>query len=145
MIRATDFLKTAKFLSNSQNEWDTRTSISRSYYAVFLEVREFVIKKCSSGKDFPSDKHGAINRCLIGCTDKSWRKIALNLGTLRQNRTDADYKIDKFFNQKNSETAIAIADKLLIDYQANLENSTLVQDFREAIKKEFQSRYHISI
>lgn len=144
MICATDFLKTAETLNKSKDEWDIRTSISRSYYAVYLEIRQSIFKY-SNGIDFPKDKHGSVNRCLGSCSDKSWKKIALNFGNLRQHRTDADYKIHKTIDQKQGPSAMMIAQELLKAYQANLKDANLANEFQGAVKDEFCYRHSISL
>jgi len=143
-MRATDFLKTANNLSKSQDEWDTRTSISRSYYAVHLEFSEF-IRQVTQGRFFRKDRHKSVVQCFERCSDKSWKTIARKLNDLRGWRTKADYEMNRTFKQKNCELVLIIARGLLTDYQANIGNSNLEQDFREAVKKEFQFKLGISI
>ena len=56
------FLKVAENLSNGNNEAQFRTSVSRSYYSVFLATREKVESR--NGK-FQLERYGDIHQVLI--------------------------------------------------------------------------------
>jgi uncharacterized protein (UPF0332 family) len=94
---------------------------------------------------FRKDRHKSVVQCFERCSEKSWKTIARKLNDLRKWRTEADYEMNHTFKRKNCELALSIARGLLTDYQANIGNSNLGQDFREAVKNEFQLKHGISI
>ncbi len=122
-----DFLKTAKFLNNQKDECHLRTSISRSYYAVHLHIRDFISKKFLAGRKFRKRPHDKVIACLSQCEVSEIKSIAVMLGDLRQARTDADYKMDRTIKPIKSQDIYDDASELLSDFNAKVDINTNIQ------------------
>ncbi|MDE1832246.1 MAG: HEPN domain-containing protein [Thaumarchaeota archaeon] len=113
-----EFLTTAKNLSNGNTESQFRTSISRSYYSVFLLIRDKIETKY--GK-FQLKRHGEIHQKV---NDKLLElrlfKIASKLDGLRKNRRDADYFLSLTIGQNDAENSWKLANNIYQLIQASL-------------------------
>ena len=116
----TDFLKTAAFLNGQNDEHHLRTSMSRSYYAAHLYIRQFISKKFLAGRNFKHDSHQYVINCCNNCESKDMKSIGVILGDLRQVRTNADYKMHLKITSTNSQDAYDNARDLLSDFKSKL-------------------------
>ena len=83
------FLIVAEQLSDSKLEAARRSSISRSYYAIYNEIVTFLGER---GVTLPQrDAHEKLCRCLTGTGHQALALIAEQLRWLRLDRTAADY------------------------------------------------------
>jgi hypothetical protein len=127
----TDFIyKTAQLLSSvEEEESHIRSSISRSYYGLFLYLREFLE---SEGVRLPDRKKKSHHQFILECIhearffqsnsgvkrepnktgkvkDITIFGIYRRLQTLLQNRTDADYKLRITFHPNDSKDNLLLA------------------------------------
>ncbi|HEX5447051.1 MAG TPA: hypothetical protein VFW87_24765 [Pirellulales bacterium] len=83
-------------LSNSRNEADLRTSVSRAYYGAFHVARQF-LGDC--GLHFPpkemyaAEIHKKVRYCLDASGNGDTILAGDNLRTLRNQRNEADYNL----------------------------------------------------
>ena len=87
-----DFFKTAEKLKDSSLESDLRTSVGRSYYAIFLHFRDYLASLGLKKKD---DKgvHFFVQACLSNSQIKKVQHLSAILGDLKDKRTKADYHL----------------------------------------------------
>jgi hypothetical protein len=104
MIRGSDFLRVARDLFASSREEDRRTSIGRSYYALFNDVRERVkgVKQLP-GRD---EDHQALVEYLTGCNNKALYSVGQHLKDLRKSRNVADYEMAATVDGNQSGSAL---------------------------------------
>jgi len=96
-----DFLKIAEQFHVSKVEAERRTSIGRSYYALYNQL---LAALSSQGVSFErEDSHGRLVYYLINCPPLKARTIGEDLKTLRNHRNDADYDMAKSVNARESE------------------------------------------
>ena len=137
-----DFHKTAELLKGRQEEWHVRTSINRSYYGLFLHLRnflsdggirlpdrssrkshhQFVIDCFRESRFFVvADEHGGAGPKQSGRPkDNLIGGIYLRLKSLLQNRTNADYNLNVKFCQKDSEDNFVLATRTIQDFDGLL-------------------------
>lgn len=122
-MNPTDIISLAVKLSNSGQEAELRTAVSRAYYGAFHAARELLEE---SGVCFPSRElfgaqiHTKVRYCLANADDNDAALIASKLSDLRSQRNYADYdlKTDRFSvpRAKNvaecTQLAIEISDAL---------------------------------
>ncbi|MCK4795230.1 MAG: hypothetical protein KAV87_66485 [Desulfobacteraceae bacterium] len=116
-----DFHKTAELLKDCVEESHRRTSISRSYYGVFLYFREFFAKKgLTKQKKKKQDPHAFVCNCLQFCEVKEGAKAAMRLKDLYQWRSDADYDLDKTFSDADANDRLDDARQTINDFKSTL-------------------------
>lgn len=98
-----DFLALAKKLQNSDDEASLRTAVSRSYFAIFNHVKNFLTTR---GIKLPeaAQAHAKAHQYLSNCGIDEAEELADDLDNLRKNRNDADYELrsPKFFYDKKN-------------------------------------------
>jgi hypothetical protein len=102
-----DFLRIAENLSNGRDESYFRTSVSRSYYSVFLNARETLERK--TGRihvERPGDIHEEIILKLKAL--RLWH-IADKLDQLRALRRRSDYFLNVIVDQRMARKALDLA------------------------------------
>ena len=138
-----DFFKTAKFL-NSHNapEAHFRTSISRSYYGIYLYLRDYlnshgICKIKSPGQQV----HLFVRDVLQNSNSTEGSKLGETLGDLSQLRKDADYDLKKSFTFEDSEMALCMAQDAISDYDKidSAEETKLLQNAKARAKFNWQS------
>lgn len=104
-----EFLTTAETLSKLSGEADWRSSISRSYYALYQLFRVEIIKwpvaireKAGLGKGHLVN-HDRLCMCMKSHGDARIKEMGEYLETLKQSRHDADYPIDKKVKREQAE------------------------------------------
>ena len=136
-MEPTDFHKTAQFLKSSKEQCDIRTSVNRSYYGLFLYLREFLKNQ---GVELPSRKFKSHHRFILECLyesrffednvdkcskapkkisrhrDKTIYDIYARLKSLLQRRTDADYSLHLTFRVTDSEDSLRLATTTVADF-----------------------------
>ena len=102
-----DFLKVACNLHESDHESDRRTSIGRSYFALFNYLR----RKVESVKNVPAsdEAHQAVVHYLEGANDRDLQSVGQSLRNLRASRNKADYHLDESVGHDASRVALARA------------------------------------
>lgn len=88
------FLYLAQKLSKEErNEASLRSSVSRSYYALFHIMRQFFE---ISGERIPKgpEAHGTVRNYLSICNVSEVKKIATDLNDLRTDRNESDYDLE---------------------------------------------------
>lgn len=116
-----DFHKTAELLKDCVEESHRRTSISRSYYGVFLYFREFFAKNgLTKQKKKKQDSHAFVCNCLQFCQVKGVPKVAVLLNNLRQWRQDADYDLDKTFSDVDANDCLDNARQTISNFKSSL-------------------------
>ena len=104
---AKDFLKIAKKLLRYNNEANWRTSIGRSYYAIFNYLKQeclslsLSIPKGSAG-------HGQLKNYFQGCGIDEGVDIGSKIGDLYSQRIISDYELNDKVEQK---TAVLMFEK----------------------------------
>ena len=96
-----EFFKTAEKLKDSDKESDLRTSIGRSYYAVFLYLREYLFKLGIVSKR-KKGIHFFVQACLSNSRVKEAQTLSTELHELEQKRTKADYKLNAKITPKEA-------------------------------------------
>jgi uncharacterized protein (UPF0332 family) len=93
-----DFAKT--LLSDTSSEAALRSCVSRSYYALFNLMAQFIDKNIEKLSHMAED-HTTVYQYLNNCGIEDVEIIASNLHDLRDERNDSDYKLhlDKFNDQ----------------------------------------------
>jgi hypothetical protein len=113
-----DFFKTAELLnSHRDEEANVRTSISRSYYGIFLYFREYLSKHgiCKTKK--PKEQVHDFLRDVLRYSNSTEGSILGDiLGDLSQRRKDADYELARKFTPEDGEDALCIAQGAISDY-----------------------------
>ena len=123
-----DFLNVSSRLYNSGFEEDRRTSISRSYYALYLvlhlDLRAQGVQFTNTGRD-----HGWLVHGLMTCLDANAYRIGQELKNRQADRIKADYRMNATIDVARSEFAYKSARAMVNLYRglnaANL--ATIVQ------------------
>jgi hypothetical protein len=113
-----DFLNTATKLLINPTEADIRSAISRSYYAVFLHVREW----WNTLPKFPRyESSAAHTKILDGLSNSGIETAELQAQDIRvllRERRRADYDLKLHFNLKAGQFALAEARRLINAFDA---------------------------
>lgn len=113
-----DFLSTARNLKDSTSESDIRTSIGRSYYSVFLYLREQLKSLGIEKQVYPErEAHEFISYSLEFCNIKEGSKIGNKLRSLRQYRKDADYNLSIAFSNTTSDDILLQSMSLIKEFE----------------------------
>ena len=116
-----EFLKTAELLKSQTEQAHLRTSIGRSYYAVFLYFRERFRRLGLEKTKHPGrDEHAFVIQCLRFCGVTEGVKASQYLNDLQQVREDADYHLDRIFSQNDADDAFAKAKRVITDYEESV-------------------------
>lgn len=138
-MNPTDFLKTAEHLKDQDGEHYVRSSISRSYYAIYLHVRHFISKTFLGGRKFKKDPHQKLIDCLQFCDAPDIKSIGVMLSDLRQARTEADYEMTKAITAQKCQDIFEGATDLLSDFEDKISIDTNKQKF--ARSSQLQAKY----
>ena len=103
-----DFLEVAKRYSDSKLESERRTSIGRSYYALFNQVA----LRVSNFAPLPGDvdDHRAVTAYLLNARVPALLEVGRKLKDLRVTRNDADYRMQLQIDGRKSELALLRAE-----------------------------------
>ena len=92
-MKASGFHELAGRLAAGSLAADARSSISRSYYAVYHTA---IVVVASERIVIPGrgEAHSKLGQLLCGCEDEEVAAVGLELGNLSRQRTHADYDLD---------------------------------------------------
>ena len=97
------FLDLAQKLSKEEkDEASLRSSVSRSYYALFHSMRQFFER---SGERIPKgpEAHGTLRNYLSICNLLEVKKLATDLNDLKTDRNESDYDLESYrFKEPNT-------------------------------------------
>lgn len=131
-----DFLELAKKLQNSDEEASLRTAVSRSYYAIFNHVKDFMT---ANGIKLPSaaEAHEKAQQYLSNSGIEEAEDLADDLDNLRRNRNDADYELrsPKFSYDKKNTGLVSAKAMLFFSNFDKLNRINLVKGILEYKKK----------
>jgi hypothetical protein len=99
-----EFLEVADRLQSSTAEAERRTSIGRSYYALYNVLYDFLFKRAVI-LTASSENHSLVVYYFTKCGNPLADKLADSLKTLRWNRIDADYKMSNACVVRSSQFA----------------------------------------
>ncbi len=120
-----DFLEVAKNLKNSDKEAERRTSVSRSYYAIFNHVRSFLGLKGIRVKG-TADAHKLMYYYLNNA-GTTYAELASVLDSLRGKRNDADYDLGALgFDKKTCDLHCSLAENFITEFDAS-DKETLIR------------------
>ena len=107
-MNGANFLEVAQRLESSVSEAERRTSIGRSYYALYNVLVDFL---SSHGVSFyrHAKDHGRLVRYLMDTKDRQADAIASALRDLRNRRNVADYQMSRFVDVRESHHAYRLA------------------------------------
>jgi uncharacterized protein (UPF0332 family) len=126
MMKPECFFETAELLKEYENEAHLRSSISRSFYAVFHSFLNHVCQYLS--REPKNNPHKFIANCLQNCSDRQIKKVGSRFDSLCQRRRDADYRLDRTISKSDSEDVLVEAQKVIKDYNAALEQDAEMQE-----------------
>ncbi|MCR4315743.1 MAG: HEPN domain-containing protein [Planctomycetes bacterium] len=121
-MQGKSFLQTAeKLLAHATTEADYRTIIGRSYYAVFLTLREIAFANCDKTSrqkagiaKSESVGHKPLLAYLRGSDYKPIKRICIDVERLQNGRNKADYNLSKAkFSFHDAEESINTASIVL--------------------------------
>ena len=109
-----DFLNVANRLKNSSEEEDRRTSVSRSYYAVFNHLRP----KIDQFKPLPGwdQDHRALVEYLTRVNLPELQSVGQALKDLRDSRNDADYEMGQTCDASKASLACRKAENAIAKF-----------------------------
>ncbi len=90
MIEGRDFLDISTILSETRSEASQRTQIGRSYYAAFLEARQYCEANLQHVRSRSPREHNEVAQAL----GRVEPQLKVDLTFLRSVRNGADYDID---------------------------------------------------
>ncbi len=111
-----DFLNVADGLCNSDAESDRRTSVGRSYFALFNCLRT----KLEGIATLPAndEAHKAVAYYLRRANNRELASIGQSLTDLRVSRNGADYELESVVDRADSQLALARARRAVSKLQA---------------------------
>jgi hypothetical protein len=110
-----DFLRVAESLQPSAQEAERRTSIGRSYYAMFNYLR----LKVDPIRRVPiEDAHQAMTHYLSLANNKELSSVGQTLSDLRTTRNTADYEMDAVISADDSALALRRAKRAIAKFDS---------------------------
>lgn len=110
-VKARDFLGTAdRLLKTGVDEADLRSSISRSYYAVFSLVK----RKTITGASYTGTGDHSTARREV---EWRWSDLSDDFTSLQDARIESDYKLDTTVSRGRAEHFYRVADELFSSLQ----------------------------
>lgn len=109
-----DFLRTATSLLKAATEENVRSSVSRSYYAAFGEVRLFIENE-TGHRLSTANVHATVLDLLAAHPDKGRNILGSDLNNLRSTRNKADYDLAPRMDQRVATKALSDANGILTD------------------------------
>jgi len=149
-----DFLKLAKQLFHDekyQSEAAIRTIIGRSYYSVFLHVREFIkdnLEKLDPNlyEEFMQYilPKGVVHSSVRKIIKKLSFKLGYKIAKLSDLRKDADYDLSIIISKQEAEEAIQTAEELMLQVNEELAKSfenkisevkLIIEEYKTKVKR----------
>ena len=95
-----------------------RTSVSRSYYGIFLYFRNyFSAHRIHKIKEPRKQVHLFVRETFRQSNSRTGSKLAEKLQDLSEKRRQADYELEMPFTLEDAEDALEIAQKTISDYR----------------------------
>ncbi len=116
MFDPTDFLKIANRYHASPLESERRTAIGRSYYAVYNLLIGKLSKEGVLFKENATD-HGTLVYYLVNSKVLEAQKAGGALKDLRNDRNDADYRMEKDINVQQSTFTFQKAQRTITQFK----------------------------
>jgi len=110
------FLGVAERLRDSNNEAECRTSVGRSYYALYNAVIGILKSKGVVFRETPQD-HQSLVDYMTRVGSRIVGPVALTLKNLRTERNVADYNMSRSFDAKKSNLQYRLAKDTLDDFE----------------------------
>lgn len=110
-----EFLSVARNLEGSDHESQRRTSIGRSYFALFNHVRT----RLAPLKRLPEteDAHALVARYLTSANNRGLHSVGRTLKDLRESRNTADYDMEATIAQDQSRLALSRAERAVKEFR----------------------------
>jgi uncharacterized protein (UPF0332 family) len=107
-----DFLPLATRLAGGPTEAEWRTSVGRSYYAAFHEVRHLF---ANLGFTVPKGEqaHAYLWLRLSNCGDTQVEQTGVDLSDLRRRRNQADYDLQRKLLQTQAAALAVLAEQII--------------------------------
>jgi uncharacterized protein (UPF0332 family) len=125
-----DFIKTANNLKNSREESDRRSSVSRAYYAVFNYVKLY-LESCGINIPKDSSAHIKIPIYLKNSGLQNAKQVGKSVGDLKDNRIDADYKMNLSWPNSKDCIFIVLKAELAIKDFDSCKGTALINGIRQ--------------
>ncbi|MGA2678046.1 MAG: hypothetical protein ABSF37_01955 [Sedimentisphaerales bacterium] len=132
------FLDLAENLKDGKNEASWRTSVSRSYYALFNLAAQFVKPNFPDifAKSRYAKDHDTIYKYLYNCGVEDVELLAGDMHDLRDERNAADYDVESnTFGNKHADAMYKKASRAI----QKLEQATASEEGKKAIIKGIES------
>jgi uncharacterized protein (UPF0332 family) len=136
------FLDVARDLANGRTEAHWRTSVSRSYYALFNVVTANLSDTVSWRKD--ASDHQKVIEFLRGARQSAGDQeedVASALDDLRENRNLADYDMDTPFRSSRSAGVVVAKAHLAIQAFQGIQRAALRQRIRLHLERTNQLNF----
>ena len=127
-MKAILFLNTAEKLKDNTQEEDSRTSISRSYYAIIHLVKDMLKKEKI---DISRRQIHNMHNIFSDCNNDRFKAIGRHISTLHQARLKSDYKLSDRVEKRHAIFHYQIACKAKKDITESFNSS----DKENIIKK----------
>lgn len=129
------FLDLAEDLKDSKNEASLRTSVSRSYYALFNLMAQFIEPNFPKALSHSAKDHTTIYESLYNCGNEDVEVVASDLHDLRAERNAADYNLELNTFVENHANLMYIKAKLAMKtFQKEIGTAKGQQTIIEGIK-----------
>ncbi|MGB8226258.1 MAG: hypothetical protein WCE45_05260 [Sedimentisphaerales bacterium] len=116
-----EFFKTAEKLKDSDKEPDLRTSVGRSYYAIFLHFREYLKKLGLSKTRNPKNSvHSFVKDCLGFSQVSEASRLAVALNDLYGKREKADYHLSITINPTEASDVLEDAKEAIQTFHSSM-------------------------
>jgi len=131
------FLDLAQKLSKEEkDEASLRSCVSRSYYALFNIMRQFIdtnVEKIHKSVE----AHGEVYRNLFNCNVSEVKQLAMALNDLRTERNSSDYdlELDKFKNPYNVTILFVKARTAFNSFERIISNGGNRKHIKDGIQK----------
>ena len=132
---AKEFLYLAeKLIKDIKSEVSFRTCVGRSYFALFNLAAKFINDKVVALSNSAAD-HEKVYHYLNNCGVEDVQDVAVSLNFLRDNRNDADYKLDlNRFDENCATLAFIQARKAIKGFEKAIGNIKVQQDLISGIR-----------
>jgi uncharacterized protein (UPF0332 family) len=118
-MQGIEFLATAESLSLGSRESDWRSAISRAYYAVFHQFREFFLGHgLNLGRS--GQAHFSLYSGLLNCGFPAAATLGSRIDQLRSDRVGADYNLAGPVDHMQAQDSVQVARDLIADLQGLL-------------------------
>ena len=107
-MKAIRFLKTAEKLKEETPEADSRTSISRSYYAIIHLVKEMLEQEKIN---INREQTHLLHNIFFECNNSKVKAIGNHMSSLQIARVKADYKLSEKVEKRHAKINYKIACK----------------------------------